>query len=156
MRRNQTERRTENVHDFDFIFSVSVAEFQNTTGNFNKICTYANHVRCINLVIMRPLMACPARQLCDYFTSTILLTTDFCGTIPRPTVKTTNLMHWHGTICILNVFLLSEREISPNYAVIFLDFVHGFGSYVKGLPKTKRCNSVAVTVSVRFRFGFGV
>ena len=96
-------------------------------------------------------MDCPARQLCDYFTSTILLTTDFCGTIPRPTVKTTNLMQWHGAICILNVFLLSEREISPNYAGIFLDFVHGFGSYVKGLPKTKRCNSVAVTVSVRIR-----
>ena len=37
-------------------------------------------------------MDCPARQLCDFFTSTILLTTDFCGTIPRPTVKTTNLM----------------------------------------------------------------
>ena len=52
--------------------------------------------------------------------------------------------------------MLSEREISPNYTDIFLDFVHGFGSYVKGLPKTKRCNSVAVTVSVRFRFGFGV
>ena len=27
---------------------------------------------------------------------------------------------------------------------------------MKGLPKTKRCNSVAVTVSVRFRLGFGV
>ena len=52
--------------------------------------------------------------------------------------------------------MLSEREISPNYAGIFLDFVHGFGSYVKGLLKTKRYNSMAVTVSVRFRFGFGV
>ena len=51
------------------------------------------------------------------------------------------------------VFLLSKREISPNYTSIFLDFVHGFGSYVNGLPKTKRCNSVAVTVSVRFGFG---
>ena len=61
------------------------------------------------------------------------------------------LMQWHRKICILNVFLLSEREISPNYAGIFLDFVHGFGSYVKGLPNTKRCNSVAVTVSVRIR-----
>ena len=101
-------------------------------------------------------MDCPARQLCDYFTSTILLTTDFCGTIPRPTIKTTNLMQWYGTICIFNVFLLSEREISPNYTGIFLDFVHRFGSYVKCLPKTKRCNSVAVTVSVQFRFGFGV
>ena len=60
-------------------------------------------------------------------------------------------MQWHGTVCILNVFLLSERKISPNYAGIFLDFVHGFGSYVKGLPKTKRCNSVAVTVSVWIR-----
>ena len=97
-------------------------------------------------------MDCPARQLCNYFTSTILLTTDFCGTIPRATIKTTNLMQWHGTICIVKVFLLSEREISRNYTGIFLDFVHGFGSYVKGLPKTKRCNSVAVTVSVRFRY----
>ena len=60
-------------------------------------------------------------------------------------------MQWYGAICIVKVFLLSEREISPNYTDIFLDFVHGFGSYVKGLPKTKRCNSVAVTVSVRIR-----
>ena len=43
----------------------------------------------------------------------------------------------HGTICIGRVFLLSEREISPNYTGIFLDFVKGFSSYVKGLPKTK-------------------
>ena len=57
---------------------------------------------------------------------------------------------------VVKVFLLSEREISPNYTGIFLHFVHGFGAYVKGLPKTKRCNSVAVTVLVRFRFGFGV
>ena len=96
-------------------------------------------------------MDCPARQLYNYFTSTILLTTDFCGTIPRATINTTNLMQWHGTICIVKVFLLSEREISPNYTGIFLDFVHGFGSYVKALLKTKRCNSVAVTVSVRIR-----
>ena len=47
--------------------------------------------------------------------------------------------------------MLSEREISPKYTGIFLHFVHGFGSYVKGLPKTKRCNLVAVTVSVRIR-----
>ena len=60
-------------------------------------------------------------------------------------------MQWHGTICIVKVFLLSEREISPKYTGIFLHFVHGFGSYVKGLPKTKLCNSVAVTVSVRIR-----
>ena len=89
--------------------------------------------------------------MCDYFTSTILLTTDFCGSIPRATIKTMNLMQWHGTICIVKVFLLSEREISPNYKGNFLDFVHRFGSYVKGLPKTKRCNSVAVTVSVQIR-----
>ena len=53
----------------------------------------------------------------------------------------------HGTICIVKVFLLSEGENSPNYTGIFLDFVHRFGSYVKGLPKTKRYSSVAVTVS---------
>ena len=96
-------------------------------------------------------MDCPARLLCDFFTSTILLTTDFCGTIPRATIKTTNLMQSYETLCIVKVFLLSEREISPNYTGIFLDFVHGFGSYVKGRPKMKRYNSVAVTVSVQIR-----
>ena len=58
---------------------------------------------------------------------------------------------WNNLYC--KVFLLSEREISLNYTDIFLDFVRGFGSYVKGLPKTKRCDSVAVTNSVRFGFG---
>ena len=42
-------------------------------------------------------------------------TTDFCGARPRVTIKATNLRQWHGTICIEKVFLLSEREISPNY-----------------------------------------
>ena len=99
---------------------------------------------------MKSLMDCPARQLCHYFTSTILQSTAFCGTRPRATIKTTNLRQWHGTICIVKEFSLSEREISPNYTGIFLDFVRGFGSYVKGLPKTvrKRCNSVAVTCTV--------
>ena len=32
----------------------------------------------------------------------------------------------------------------PNYTCILLDFVRGFGSYVKGLPKTKQCNLVSV------------
>ena len=93
-------------------------------------------------------MDCPARQLCDYFTSTILLTTEVCGTIPRATIKATNLMHWHGIICIVKVFLLSEREISPKYIGIFLHFVHGFGSYVKGLPKTKRIRCICETALI--------
>ena len=58
-----------------------------------------------------------------------------------------NAVTW--TYCIVKVFLLSEREIRPNYTGIFLDFAHGFGSYVKGQPKMKPCDSVAVTVSVR-------
>ena len=32
----------------------------------------------------------------------------------------------------------------PNYTCIFLDFVCGFSSYVKGLLKTKQCNAVSV------------
>ena len=86
-------------------------------------------------------MDCPARQLCDYFTSTILQSTDVCGARPRAIIKAINLNQWQGTICIVKVFLLSEREISPTYTGIFLDFVHGFGAYVKGLPKTKRFRS---------------
>ena len=56
MRRNrtETERRTENVHDFDSIFFGFGGRISaNTTGNLNKICTYTNHVHCINLVIMK-------------------------------------------------------------------------------------------------------
>ena len=67
---------------------------------------------------MKSLMACLARQLCDYFTSSILQTTDFCGSRPRATIKTTNLRQQQGTICIVKIFLLSEREISPNYTGI--------------------------------------
>ena len=151
MRRNrtETERRTENVHDFDFISF--------TTGNFNKICTYTTTCVVYNLQIMKVIDGLSSETIVlFYFTSTLPLTTDFCGTIPSATIKTTNFRQWHGTICISKVFLLSEREISQNYTSIFLYFVHGFGSYVKGLPKTKRCNSVAVTVSVGFRLEFGV
>ena len=48
-------------------------------------------------------------------------------------------------------FCYLRGKLVQIYAGIFLDFVHGFGLYVKGLPKTKRCDSVAVTVSVRIR-----
>ena len=87
-----------------------------------------------------------------FFTSTQLLTTDFCGTIPRATLKTTHLMQWHGTNCIVKVFLLSERETSPNYTGIFIDFVHGFGS----LWKVCRKRNNTIRWPLRFRFGFGV
>ena len=50
------------------------------------------------------------------------LTSDFCRTIPRGTIKTLNLMQGHVKICIVKVFLLSEREISPNYTGILSDF----------------------------------
>ena len=162
MRRNrnrtETERRTENVHDFDFIFFGFGGRISaNTTGNFNKICTYTNHVHCINFVIMKAIDGLSSETIVrlfhkhntvDYRLLWVNTQTDYKDHEP-------NAVAWKIWIC--NVFLLYEREISPNYAGIFLDFVHGFGSYVKGLPKTKRCNSVVyITVSVRFRFGFGV
>ena len=133
-------------------FSVSVAEFQQTRQVFfYKIYTFITTCVVYNLVIMKAIDGLSSETIVRIFYKRILLTTQICGTIPRATINTTNLMQWHGTICIVKVFLLSEREISPNYTGIFLHFVHGFRSYVKGLPKTKRCNSVAVTVSVRIR-----
>ena len=39
----------------------------------------------------------------------------------------------------------------PNYTCIFLDFVRGFDTYMKDMPKTKQCNSDVVMVSVLFR-----
>ena len=44
----------------------------------------------------------------------------------------------------------------PNYTCIFLDFVRGFCSYVKGLLKTKHFNSVLVSVEVWYWIDFGV
>ena len=38
----------------------------------------------------------------------------------------------------------SVEGLVPSYTCIFLDFIRAFGSYVKGLPKTKQCNSVSV------------
>ena len=57
MRRNrnqtETERRTENVHEFDFIFSVSVAEFQ--------------QIRVYNLVIMKDIDGLSSETIVQLF-----------------------------------------------------------------------------------------
>ena len=105
---------------------------------------------------MKSLMDCPERNLCDYFTSTILQTKDFSGTRPRATIKTTNLRQWHGKNCIVKVFLLSEREISPNYTVFFIIFRPPIRFICERTVENKPCNLVAITVSVQFGFGFGV
>ena len=57
-----------------------------------------------------------------YYTSTILQT--FVGLWDKTQgyYKTTNFRQCHGTICIVKVFLLSERGINRNYTGIFLDF----------------------------------
>ena len=44
--------------------------------------------------------------------------------------KTTNFRQCHGTICIVKVFLLSERGINRNYTGIFLDFFNRFNRKV--------------------------
>ena len=65
-------------------------------------------------------------------------TTDFCGTKHRGTIKTTTKgkdMEQYQEVCRIT------RSV-PNYTCSFLDFVCQFGSYVKGLPKTKRKNLV--------------
>ena len=52
--RNRTERRTENVHEFDFIFFGFGGRISaNMTGNFDKICTYTTMCVVHNLVIMK-------------------------------------------------------------------------------------------------------
>ena len=160
MRRNrnrtETERRTENVHDFDSIFFGFGGRISaNTTGNFNKICTYTTTCVVYNLVIMKTIDGLSSETIVQLFYK---LNTGYYRLLwdnTQSDYKDHELNAVACTICIVKVFLLSEREISPNYTGIFLHFVNGFGAYVKGLPKTKRCNSVAVTVSVRFRFGFG-
>ena len=56
MRRNrtETERRTENVHEFDFIFFGFGGRISaKTTGNLDKICTYTTTCVVNNLVTMK-------------------------------------------------------------------------------------------------------
>ena len=63
-------------------------------------------------------------------------TADFCGTKPRATKD-------HRLKAVTWNNIRKSVEL-PGLSQI----IH---AYVKGLPKTKRCNSVVVTVSVRFR-----
>ena len=52
--RTETERRTENVHEFDFIFFGFGGRISaNTTCNFDKICTYTTTCVVYNLVIIK-------------------------------------------------------------------------------------------------------
>ena len=158
MRRNrnrtETERRTENVHEFDFIFfGFSGRISANTTGNFDKICIYTTTYVVYNL-IMKAIDGLSSETIVRLFYKHN--TIDYI--ILWDNTQSDYKDHELNAVARNNLYCkgISEREISPKYTGIFLHFVHGFGSYVKGLPKTKRCNSVAVTVSVRFRFGFGV
>ena len=72
MRRNrnrtETERRTENVHDFDFIFFGFGGRIPaNTTGNFNKICTYTTTWVVYNLVIMKAIDGLSSETIVQLF-----------------------------------------------------------------------------------------
>ena len=72
MRRNrnrtETERRTENVHDFDFIFfGFGGRVSANTTGNFNKICTYTTTCVVYNLVIMKAIDGLSSETIVQLF-----------------------------------------------------------------------------------------
>ena len=50
----ETERRTENVHDFDLIFFCFGGRIStNTTGNFDKFCIYTTTCVVYNLVILK-------------------------------------------------------------------------------------------------------
>ena len=145
------------MHKFDFIFFGFGGRISaNTTGNFDKICIYTTSCVVYNLVIMKAIDGLSSETIVRLFYKHNTIDYRILWDNTQSDFKDHELNAGHGTICIAKIFLLSEREISPNYTGSFLHFVHGFGSYVKGLPKTKRCNSVAVTVWVWFWFRFGV
>ena len=63
------------MHKLDFIFFNFGGQISaNTTGSFNSFCIYTATWVVYKLVIMTSLMDCPARQLCEYFLSTVLET----------------------------------------------------------------------------------
>ena len=102
----ETERRIKNVHELDFIFSVSVAEFQQIWQVF-----------LIKSAHTQPLSN---HEVIDGLSSETIVqlfykhdTTDYkhlWGKTMTDYIKTMNLRQWHGTICIVKVFLLSERK----------------------------------------------
>ena len=64
----ETERRTENVHDFDFIFFGFCGRTSaNTTGNFNKICTFTTTCVVYNLVIMKTIDGLSSETIVQLF-----------------------------------------------------------------------------------------
>ena len=154
---DETERRTENVHEFDFIFFGFGGRISaNSTGNFDKICTYTATCVVYNLVIMKSIDGLSSETIVRLFYKHNTIDNRILCDNTQSDYKDHQLdaMTWNNLYC--NGISAFWEGNSPNYTGMFLYFVHGFGSYVKGLPKTKRYNSVAVTVSLRFRFGFGV
>ena len=64
----ETERRTENVHEFDFIFfGFGGRILANTTGNFNKNCTYTTTCVVYNLVIMKAIDGLSSETIVQLF-----------------------------------------------------------------------------------------
>ena len=121
---NRTPSR--NVHDFDFIFFGFVGWISaNSTSNLDKICTYTipDTTTCVvyTLVIMKAIAGLSSETIVRlfFYTSTILLTTDFCGTIHRATIKTTNLggrcfqkllLVWHFSCININGYFIKETD----------------------------------------------
>ena len=73
-------------------FSVSVAKFQQTRQVILIKSAHTQPHALYKLSNHEANAGLSSETIVQFFTSTILLTTDFCGTIPRATIKTTNLM----------------------------------------------------------------
>ena len=129
-----------------FIFSVMAAKFCKYDGfvtsitqhYFNYTCTYTTTCVVYNLVIMEAIDGLSSETIVQLFYKN--KTTDFCLAKPRATIKATTKgsgMEHYQEVCRITRYV-------PNYTCTFLDFICGFGSYRKGLPKTKQCKLFSV------------
>ena len=81
------------MHDFDFIFfgfGGRILAF--TTGYFDEICTYTATCVVYNLVIIKAIDGLSSETTVRLFYKQNTFDYRLCGTIPRVTIKTTNLM----------------------------------------------------------------
>ena len=86
---------TERVHELDFMFFGFGARISaNRTGNFNYTCTYTTTCVVYNLVITEAIDGLSIETIMRLFYKH--KTTDFYGTKPRATQKTTNNGTWNN------------------------------------------------------------
>ena len=163
MRRNrnrtETEHRTENVHEFDFIFFGFGGRISaNTTGNFDKICTYTTTCVVYNLVIMKAIDGLSSETIVRLFYKHISIDYRSLWDNTQSDYKDHELyaVTWNNLYCkVISAIWEENKSKSYRHFLRFRPRIR-FICERSAENETMQFGGRYGFGSVRFRFGFGV